>query len=324
MATLSPLQITAGAGLLQDQGLRIDPVLVAGVAGYDAQPPIIPLVSAFGIVNSGTAGITSATGNAIKTIANTTVPAFGDTVGNTYTNINITGNTTTGFADLLITQANIDLGSGDLTKFVQAFNLVQGYASSSNQFINSSVNSQNYLSDTFTNFNSLTTGGIADVNSNPELFGQDLANLGSLIDLGNLGDLGSPLALLQQLSNLNGVTPAVSVIFAANGVSLDTILNLKQSATQAQDSDQKKLYQAMTQITGDTLSQVLQVFGVTTANINTMADLLNPYKIFPNSFQTLTVVDINGVLQNIYINATGGVNSTLATTLPPAVLVTLS
>ena len=80
----------------------------------------------------------------------------------------------------------------------------------------------------------------------------------------------------------------------------------------------------MTQITGDTLSQVLQVFGVTTANINTMADLLNPYKIFPNSFQTLTVVDINGVLQNIYINATGGVNSTLATTLPPAVLVTLS
>ena len=29
-----------------------------------------------------------------------------------------------------------------------------------------------------------------------------------------------------------------------------------------------------------------------TKNIDTMADLLNPYKLFPNSFQSLTVYDM--------------------------------
>jgi hypothetical protein len=80
----------------------------------------------------------------------------------------------------------------------------------------------------------------------------------------------------------------------------------------------------MTKITGTTLTQVLQVLGVTTANINTMADLLNPYKLFPNSFQTLTVTGTNGVSQNIYLNSSGAVNSTIQSTLPAVAISSLS
>ena len=46
------------------------------------------------------------------------------------------------------------------------------------------------------------------------------------------------------------------------------------------EAQQKAMYNAMTQITGDALTQILQILGVTTTGITTMADLLNPVKIF--------------------------------------------
>jgi hypothetical protein len=80
----------------------------------------------------------------------------------------------------------------------------------------------------------------------------------------------------------------------------------------------------MQNITGTALEQVLAIFGVTTANIATMADLLNPVKIFPNSFPSLTVrtynQDATSVLRAIYDNSQGVVNSKLLTYLPQYVL----
>jgi hypothetical protein len=78
------------------------------------------------------------------------------------------------------------------------------------------------------------------------------------------------------------------------------------------------MYQAMTQITGNDLAQVLSAMGMTTVGINTMADLLNPAKLFPNSFQSLTVPTANGSLP-MYTNAAGSVNPSLKTALPPYV-----
>ena len=79
----------------------------------------------------------------------------------------------------------------------------------------------------------------------------------------------------------------------------------------------------MTKITGEVLTQVLTLFNVTTPNINTMADLLNPVKLFPNSFQSLTTITANGP-RAIYIDSNGTVNSKLATELPAYVLRTVS
>jgi hypothetical protein len=80
----------------------------------------------------------------------------------------------------------------------------------------------------------------------------------------------------------------------------------------------------MQNITGTALEQVLAIFGVTTANIATMADLLNPVKIFPNSFPSLTVrtynQDTTSVLRAIYDNSQGTVNSKLLIYLPKFVL----
>jgi hypothetical protein len=83
------------------------------------------------------------------------------------------------------------------------------------------------------------------------------------------------------------------------------------------------MYQAMTKITDTVLQQILDVLKVTTTGITTLADLLDPVKLFPNSFQSLTTTTPNG-LRPIYINSTGTVNSNLITELPAYVLRTVA
>lgn len=105
------------------------------------------------------------------------------------------------------------------------------------------------------------------------------------------------------------------------------------------DSANKLLYEGMTKITGDTLRQICTILGVTlpvgnatplpldsdpvigpgsnppraaatSKTINTMADLLDPIKIFPNSYFTLTMPTPDG-LRGIYATEQGAVNTNL-------------
>jgi len=215
------------------------------------------------------------------------------------------------------------MGSGDLTKFVQALNQAQSYADQASIFINTAVNSQTYLADTFTGMNDMITGGITQVNLATEAFGTDLTNLGQLINLNALDDFGSPLGLIQQIYGVTGAIPSVSILFVAVGIPVDVVLNLTNPAVSVTDSIQRLMYTAMTQITGQSLDQILSVMGVTTEGITTMADLLNPVKLFPNSFESLTVTTKFGN-RGIYVNSNGSVNQNLLTQLPQYVVRTIS
>jgi len=116
-----------------------------------------------------------------------------------------------------------------------------------------------------------------------------------------------------------GSIPLLDLILVAEGVPEEIVLNINDPATSTTDSAQKLIYQAMTKISGDLLNQILQALGVTTVGINTMADLLNPVKLFPNSYQSLTTVTANGI-RAVYIDDQGTVNSALSTELPVYVL----
>jgi hypothetical protein len=166
---------------------------------------------------------------------------------------------------------------------------------------------------------SMVTGSITSVNSNPSAFAQDLLNLGQLIDLSNLGDLGSPLGLVRQIVKVAGNMPSISLAFIAVGIPQTVVVNMADPKTSVDDSVQKLMYVAMLSITGDNLTQILKLLGVTTPNLNTMADLLNPFLLFPNSYQTLMTPTPNGYA-NIYIGTQGEVNTNLATQLPAYVL----
>jgi hypothetical protein len=299
--SLTPLQLIAGSGLLQNQGIESSPSLAVAITAYESTPLISAYYQAVGA------------GAAIIDISANTVPAFSDSVPAAYSSL---GN----IMSVTITDQSIyDAGSGDISKFVQALNLCQAYNNTTDVFINSAVNSQTYLSTTFTSTNDSITGDITTINLATTAFGQDLINLGNLIDLSDLGDLGSPLALAQRIVQVSGNLPTLSVYFLAAGVPQETVLNLIDPEVSVVDSVQKLMYQAMTRITGNDLAQVLKVLKITTANITTMADLLNPYKLFPNSYQSLTVNTANGA-RAIYINTSGAVNTKLVNDLPPYVV----
>jgi hypothetical protein len=313
---LSPLQLNAGAGLLQNQGIGPNAEFEAAITAYESTATISPLLATIE---------TAATGNilntpnltALSTLGASTCPALGDSVPTGYANI-VVGTNPAGYTGYLTTRANVELGSGDVSKFCQALSIAQGYAAQTNILINSAVNSQTYMGNTFTSTNSQITGDITSVNLATSAFATDLANLGNLIDLSNLTNLGSPIALVQQIVNIVGNVPILAVYFIAEGVPQSVVLQLNDPNISVTDSVQKLMYQSMVKITGDTLTQLLQVLGVTTVGINNLADLLNPVKLFPNSFQSLTTPTANG-LRAIYINASGAVNTALATELPPYV-----
>jgi hypothetical protein len=298
---LTPLQLIAGASLLQNQGLQSSPELAASISAYNATG----LISAWSSALNAGAPVTGITAN--------TVPAFSDSMPSAYAGL---GNIMT---DTISDQSYLDAGSGDISKFIQAYNIASGYNQLTNQYINSAVNSQDYLGGTFTSTNAMISGDITTVNLATVAFGQDLINLGTLINLDDLDNLGSPFALIQSIVALTGSIPVLSILLLDQGVSQDIVLNLTDPTLNVSDSVQKIMYNVMTQVTGSDLDQILKVLKVTTPNITTMADLLNPVKLFPNSFQSLTVITANG-LRAIYLDSQGTIDSQLAQELPDYVV----
>jgi hypothetical protein len=303
--TLTPLQLIAAASLLQNQGLGVAPSLISAINAYESTP----LISAFLLA--------LAEDPSLATLAAGSVPAFSNSVPVAYASL---GDQMT---NVIYAQALLDSGSGDISVFAQALNIALGYGQNTNQFINSAVNSQTYLGGTFTTTNDMITGDATAINLATSIFGQDLERLGQLINLDNLGDLGSPLSLIQRIVQVTGNIPVLSLLLLAEGVPEEIVLSLNDPAISVADSIQKLMYQTMTKVIGSDLAQILKVLKVTTPGIDTMADLLNPVKIFPNSFQSLTVVTPNGP-RAIYVNSTGSVNTSLEKDLPAYVITSLS
>ena len=316
----TPLQLIATAGLYQNTGFAANTAMLSAVSSFESLSLIAPLLQAR--IAGGTANI--APGNTARfsntTIANlnslgsTTCSALADNAPSTAASVTLTS-TAPGITGAIKTGANTVIGS-DLTKFMQLFSSAVGYVQVTNQVINTSRNSATFLGPTFTNMTALTTGDVSSSNSALAAFGADLKKLGQLIDLSRLGDLGSPAQLLRQLILVGGLTPGVLGALNDSGVATEEVNQLRDGNYDMADSLQNLAYKAMLQVTGDELVQVLDILEVTTANINTMADLLNPYKLFPTSYRTFTAPTTTG-LQLIYLDANGTVNSNLKTTLPP-------
>lgn len=316
VSVLTPLQLNAGAGLLQNQGIGVGSTFTVAIIDYESQPGIANLLTTIQTANA-VGNVGNATVASLQTLASNSCPALADSVPSGYSFAITTSSP--GFTGFLKTTANTYAGNGDLGKFAQAFSVADGYAYQTNLFLNSAINSQTYLGNTFTGMNNMITGDITSINLATGPFGQDLANLGQLFDLNNLGDLGSPLALVQRVVNIVGNVPLLGLIFVTEGVPEEVVVNINNPTISITDSAQKLLYQAMTKITGDLLSQILAALNVTTVGITTMADLLNPLKLFPNSFQSLTTTTSVGP-RAIYLDSAGTINSNLINQLPEYVI----
>jgi hypothetical protein len=212
------------------------------------------------------------------------------------------------------------------------------------------ANSTDYLGPTFSNMNNLITADIAQVNLAFPAFGADLANIGCAIKFSKLDRIGTPAGLLQNLAEcgnmLNGTTPCVTAALKSEGLTDQDISDLVNNNVQSLfnpggltanqfDVLQKRAYPALTKITFNTkltgslatvvsrlqntqvstgqsncLQDVLDILDCTTPGIESMADLLNPAKLFPTSFSSLTLPTPNGPV--LIYDTTGAVNSAIA------------
>jgi hypothetical protein len=309
----SSVMLIATDGLLQNQGLSISSNLTTAITTYTSTTAVGEYLGVLGtaVGNVGTANnqITSTTFSSLQTLGASNFPAITDAVPSNYAANLAIGNSATGFSGLVTAQASQVLGSGDISIFAQVYNLCQGYISQNNPIINTVQNSTT-LAPTFTSMNSLTTGGISDINRTLPAFGEDLRKLGQTWDLTNLIYFGFPSALLFQMAKAGGLLPDLTAKLNAAGLTTDQ-LNSVLSGASATTEVEGIIYQVMLDTTGTTLDQVKIILDVTTANITTMADLLNPVKSLPNSYLQLTIqaptgggpIPVTTVLTNIYISA---------------------
>jgi hypothetical protein len=319
---LSAVMTIAGAGLLPGaagitglgSALGVASSLTNAVGAFDA----LNITNQFSSVVSGASSILSpGVLNSLQTLGANIFPALTNAIpGGFVSDLSVLapgGGFGGGFTGMISDTASAIMGNGDLTKFAQVFSAAQGFVGQSNQFVNSALN----IAGLATTFGPLTggmdgliSGGFSGVTEAYGEFGSDLSQLGNLIDMKNLPNLGSPAALVSQLASVGGLVPGVETALRSAGVDTTSILNLAAGGpTNITDSANRALYQGMTQITGAELAQVKSVLGVQTPGITTMADLLNPAKILPNSYTTLTMPTPDG-LRGIYATASA-VNSNL-------------
>jgi len=335
---LTPLQITASAALLNNQGLKPLPsALTAALAAFNATPLITAYQAAVAYYLAQTYKTTS-TLTALLSLGSTTCPALGNSIPaapiGTFTNLVYPTATTGsvvvqelptspyGFSGLAEQTGNAYLGNGDAGRFAQGFLTVQGFISITNDYINSAVNANTYLGPTFTNMDALVTADISTVNTDIENFGVDLEKQGQLVNLANLNLYGTPAGLIQQISAQAGITdaaiPVLQQALTNAGLSRTDIRDLVQNNVQSLlnpsglsanqfDRLQKIAWLAMTAVGADELTQILSILEVTTPNIVALSDLLDPVKVFPLSYATLQTPSADGSVP--IFNSTGAVNS---------------
>ena len=302
---VSSVNLVAGAGILGNVGgtaLAVSTALTNSISSYNS----VPVVSQFAdIADSGYVSVN---------IVASSFPALTGAIPTAYqSSLGSASMTST-----ISTEANNIFGNGDLGQFEQVLGAAQALVSQTNQLINSSVNASKPTNTiAYTTQDNLITGGFSGVTQAFAAFGRDLIHLGFAINLNDLNNLGSPASLLRQINALSGNWPELNNKLIAAGIPQFAAED-PETATFT-DSQQRIIYLAMTEITGNTLAQILKILKVTTTGIQNLADLLNPVKIFPTSFNTLTMPTKNG-LRGIYINATGAINTSLATQLPPNIL----
>lgn len=329
---ISPLNLEAGAGLLQNTGINVGADLTDNVAAYEATTVVSKLLAIQTYLSTANVSLSNQT--ALQTLGNTTCPALGDSTPSAYfsstwpgSSTKLFANSTSLFSGAISTVASTYLGSGDVGKFAQAYFASQGYIGLVNPFINSAVNanSTDYLGPTFAGSDSLVSGDLAQVNLAYTTFGADLQNLGQMIDLANLDNFGSPAALLQQLSKVGNMTagtlPAIRTALNEAGLTYQDIQNLITNNVESLfnpdglpvyefNALQKRAYPALCTIQGTDLQDVLDILEVTTPNIAKMCELLNPVKLLPNSYPSLTIPTPGGLA--LVYNANGDINSAVA------------
>ena len=298
--TYTPLQLIAGSGLLNNQGIAVPTALTNAVSSYNSTSFVENLNDA--IAAAPGFGISASIVTTLKTLASNTCPALGSSVPQSYAGNNVLIPTIEpgGFGNLVANNAALYLGDGNIERFCQIFQIVSGYRQSANELICSAVNATTYLGPTFTTMNDLITGQLTAANLALKCFGADVAKSGKLLNLATLDEFGTPANVLQQISEQAGITSGtlscIATKLAEYGLTESDIILLctpeasdRTPTTNEFNSLQKQAYAAMISINGDCLTYALDILDAIIPGVDNLGDLLDLKKIFPTSWPSMTV-----------------------------------
>lgn len=342
----SPLGVNTLSSLLQNIGFNINPIMIdftgsstsvssATQLGKIVNDTCLRLLT-YSINDAYSRGqVNSTTYNNLISIGSTSIPALGNSPPSTFdwtgypnwaSNYTYTNEVTRwGYVRLFALQgynefnynSGLSADSGAYKDFLSGFMSSYSFIEYSNDSILAVHNSQEFLDGTYSNMNDLITADITGVSVATTVFGQDLIASGKAINLQSIATFGLPSNLLSTLQKNNAITKSVSLALIASNITateLEQILGNISSVTKDQE---RKIYGAFGIILGQDLKDVLVSLNCKTVGLESLADLINPQKLFPNSYQTLTVPVYNTVggpanskiYYPIYVNE--GLNSQL-------------
>ena len=310
----SPLGVNTLSSLLQNTGFNINPIMVdfTGVSisetsasnlGSIVNDTCLRLLT-YAINDAyGRGVVNTTTYNNLISIGSTTIPALGNSKAPTfnwtgypnwasdYTKTNEV--TRWGYVRLFALQGynefNYNDGLPDYKDYLSAFQAASSFVDYTNKAIMSMTNSQEFLDGTYSNMNDLISADITGVSLATSTFGRDLITSGKAINLAKISTFGLPSNLLFTLKQYNAITQNVSLAILASGIQIDEMNQILASEIIPSKEQERKLYSAFSIIVGDSLLEVLIPLNCKTRGLESLADLLNPQKLFPNSYQTLTV-----------------------------------
>lgn len=201
-----------------------------------------------------------------------------------------------GFVSLVARQAYYEFWSSytgrrinQYYEFVRFFQQAYYFMQTQNVNIAAFQNSKTFMHGNFSNINDLTTSDVSGVSLSLKVFGNDCIALGKSIDLSKIHKFGTPSVLLRTLQDFNAVTEALKLALLYQDLSASDISNLLEDSYSPAVEQEKKIYESFKLIKDDDLKEIKIILNCSTDNLETLADLLDPLKMFPQSYATLTI-----------------------------------
>lgn len=185
-----------------------------------------------------------------------------------------------------------NINNGSYSDFFNVLSTCLSFKNQSNKVIGSFAKADRFLDGVYSNMNDLITSDIAGVNLSTFFWGQDLIDTGRVIDLSEIDSFGNPDVLLRTIYKNKALTRPLNLALLTTGLSSNDISNIMigKPATKEQ---QKLIYASFNLIMNQDLADILIPLNCQLKKLDTLADLLNPKKLFPNSYMSLTFPEYN-------------------------------
>ena len=303
----TPLTVNVLGSFLVDTGLQINPTSVGFMGSSTSLSNYTPgtvynntclgtLASVIRLAYTKMQAnqLSSTLYTSLISLGSQSIPALGNSKPSTYTRTYSGELASYGFLRLIPYQAYKEfyINSGKYSDFLSTFLSCNGFAQSQNTFISAMNNSKGYLEGSYSNMNDLISSDITGVSLSTLYWGQDLIATGKAINLANIDKFGEPVHLLRTINDNRANSTGLNIALLAAGMTsteLEAIFNGKEPTLE----QQRMMYGCFNMVMGDDLQDILIPLNVQTHGLNSLADLLDPKKLFPNSYQTLTYPEYN-------------------------------